>query len=82
MLLDAHNLHIAIKATEELLYDNAFNLENYINTQFGKTLANAEEDTLLNGDGNNKPTGIFREINGGTFLKKLSTIKADQMTVY
>lgn len=40
-ILDAHKLHVAIKVTEELLYDNAFNLENYIIVQFGKALANA-----------------------------------------
>lgn len=48
--LDAYKLHVAIKVTEELLYDNAFGLENYIITQFGKALANAEEDAFLNGD--------------------------------
>lgn len=79
MLLDAHKLHVAIKVTEELLYDSAFNLEAYINEQFGKALANAEEDAFLNGDGNNKPTGIFHETNGGTFLEKVSTIKADDV---
>ena len=51
ILLDAHKLHVAIKVTEELLYDNAFGLENYIITEFGKALANAEEDAFLNGDG-------------------------------
>lgn len=30
--LDAYKLHVAIKVTEELLYDSAFNLENYIIT--------------------------------------------------
>lgn len=79
MLLDAHKLHVAIKVTEELLYDSAFNLENYITEQFGKALANAEEDAFLNGDGNNKPTGIFHETNGGTYLDKVSTIKADDV---
>ena len=34
ILLDAHKLHVAIKVTEELLYDNAFNLEGYILDQF------------------------------------------------
>ena len=29
IFLDAYKLHVAIKVTEELLYDNAFNLENY-----------------------------------------------------
>lgn len=79
MLLDAHKLHVAIKVTEELLYDSAFNLEQYIMTHFGKALANAEEDAFLNGDGNNKPTGIFHETNGGTFLEKVTAIKADDI---
>ena len=63
--LDAYKLHVAIKITEDLLYDNAFNLENYIITQFGKALANAEEDAFLNGDGTGKPTGIFHPTKGG-----------------
>ncbi|MBS4761180.1 phage major capsid protein [Carnobacteriaceae bacterium zg-ZUI252] len=79
ILLDAHKLHVAIKVTEELLYDSAFNLENYITEQFGKALANAEEDAFLNGDGNNKPTGIFHETKGGTFLDKVTAIKADDV---
>ena len=35
IMLDAYKLHVAIKVTEELLYDNAFHLENYIIDQFG-----------------------------------------------
>lgn len=65
ILLDAHKLHVAIKVTEELLYDNAFQLENYIITQFAKALGNAEEDAFLNGDGVGKPLGIFAESGGG-----------------
>ena len=72
ILLDAHKLHVAIKVTEELLYDNAFDLENYIITQFGKALANAEEDAFLNGDGSGKPTGLFAATGGGTVASTLS----------
>lgn len=79
ILLDAHKLHVAIKVTEELLYDSAFNLENYILEQFGKALANAEEDAFLNGDGTGKPTGIFHQTNGGTFLTEATTLKADDI---
>lgn len=79
-ILDAHKLVVAIKVTEELLYDNAFNLENYIITQFGKALANAEEDAFLNGDGSGKPTGIFDKTNGGTLVKTLTAaLKADDL---
>ena len=65
ILLDAHKLHVAIKVTEELLYDNAFDLEGYILDQFSKALGNAEEDAFLNGDGVGKPLGIFATTGGG-----------------
>lgn len=79
VLLDAHKLHVAIKVTEELLYDSAFNLEDYILEQFGKALANAEEDAFLNGDGTGKPTGIFHETNGGTHLTEVTAFKSDDI---
>lgn len=79
-ILDAHKLHVAIKVTEELLYDNVFNLENYIITQFGKALANAEEDAFLNGNGTGKPTGIFDGTGGGHLLTTLTAaLKSDDM---
>ena len=78
--LDAYKLHVSIKVTEELLYDNAFGLENYIITQFGKALANAEEDAFLNGDGKSKPTGIFAATGGGEVANTLTAaIKSDDM---
>lgn len=79
ILLDAHKLHVAIKVTEELLYDNAFNLEDYIITQFGKALANAEEDAFLNGTGTGQPLGLFAETGGGTYLNSVTSIKADDV---
>lgn len=79
VLLDAHKLHVAVKITEELLYDNAFKLENHILDAFGRALANAEEDAFLNGDGTGKPTGIFNKKEGGTFLKEVTGIKSDDL---
>lgn len=78
--LDAYKLHVAIKVTEELLYDAAFGLENYIITQFGKALANAEEDAFLNGDGKGKPTGLFAANGGGQTAGTLTAaIKSDDL---
>lgn len=78
--LDAYKLHVAIKVTEELLYDSSFGLENYIITQFGKALANAEEEAFLNGDGKAKPTGIFDAKAGGQIAGTLtSAIKSDDL---
>lgn len=79
ILLDAHKLHVAVKITEELLYDNAFNLESHIIKKFGEALANAEEDAFLNGDGTGKPTGIFDATGGGTVAKTVSTVKTDDI---
>lgn len=75
VVLDAHKLHVAIKITEELLYDNAFNLESYIIDQFGKAIGNAEEDAFLNGDGKGKPLGILAADGGGQKAVTLDTAK-------
>ena len=80
MILDAYKLHVAIKVTEELLYDSAFPLENYIITEFGKALGNAEEDAFLNGDGKGKPTGIFNATDGGHLAGTLTAaLKSDDL---
>lgn len=80
--LDAHKLHVAVKVTEELLYDNVFNLESYILNKFAKALANAEEDAFLNGDGVGKPLGIFAATGGGEIgvtAASATTITADEI---
>ncbi len=79
ILLDAHKLHVAIKVTEELLYDNAFNLESYIIDMFGKALANAEEDAFLNGSGAGQPLGLFAATGGGTAAISAASLTADDV---
>lgn len=80
VLLDAHKLHVGIKATDELLYDEAFNIESYITRKFASALANAEENAFLNGTGTTQPTGIFHETKGGTLAGTLTAaIKGDDI---
>ena len=81
IMMDAYKLHVAIKVTEELLYDAAFNLEGYIIDNFGKALANAEEDAFLNGDGKGKPMGIFDTKQGGQYgtTTSAAAISADDI---
>ena len=78
ILMDAYKLHVAIKITEDLLYDNAFGLESYIIDQFGKAIGNAEEDAFLNGDGKHKPTGLFTSAKVGV-TTSTANISADDM---
>lgn len=64
--LDAHKVVVAVKVTEELLYDNAYDLQGHLIESFGRAEDAAEEDKFLNGDGNGHPTGIYDSTNGGT----------------
>ena len=73
IILDAHKLHVAIKVTEELLYDSAFPLEQYILDAFTKALANAEEDAFINGTGTGQPLGILAATGGAQVGKTLES---------
>ena len=81
VILDAYKLHVAVKVSEELLYDNAFNLETYLLNSFAKALGNAEEEAFLTGDGKNKPTGILNATGGGEVgvTTVADSIKADEV---
>lgn len=59
--LEAHKLQVGVKVTNELLYDNAFDLETYIINEFTQAISNAEEDAFLNGAASDtsRPTGLF-----------------------
>ena len=80
--LDAHKVHVGILVTEELLADNAFNLESYILEQFGLAIANAEEDAFINGTGTGQPTGFLTTLAADTdaFIQtKGADISADDV---
>jgi HK97 family phage major capsid protein len=82
VLLDAHKLHVAIKVTEELLYDSKFNLETFIINAFSKALANAEENAFINGTGSGQPLGILAATGGadvGVTTASSTAITADEI---
>lgn len=63
-ILDAYKLSVAVKVSEELLADNAYDLEGFLIRAFGRAIANAEEEAFLTGDGISKPTGILHATKG------------------
>ena len=65
VILDAYKLSVAVKVSEELLADNAYDLESFLINAFGKAIANAEEEAFIIGDGNAKPTGLLHATKGG-----------------
>lgn len=63
--IDAFKLTDLIRVSTELLQDSAFDLENYIGTEFARAFGIAEEQAFCVGTGSGQPTGIFTA-NGGT----------------
>jgi HK97 family phage major capsid protein len=60
-LMEAHKVGRICKVSEELLYDNAYNLEQWLIATFGYTNGLAMETAYIDGDGSGKPKGFLRE---------------------
>jgi hypothetical protein len=45
--------------TQQLLDDNAFDLENWLITELGDAFGDAEADAFINGNGVTQPRGLF-----------------------
>lgn len=79
IILGAHKLTTIIKVSEELLQDAFFNLQGYLARNFGKRFGLAEEEAYINGDGNEKPTGILPDSQFGVDAGMATAIGADKL---
>ncbi|WP_069649644.1 phage major capsid protein [Caloranaerobacter ferrireducens] len=77
--IKAYKLTRIIKVTEELLNDSAFDLENYLVNEFARSIAKAEESAFINGDGTDKPEGVFVGADVGVTAASSSAITADEI---
>lgn len=80
--LSAFKLGTFLKISEELLNDAAFNVEQYLASEFARRIGAAEEEAFLVGDGKGKPTGIFNPTGGaetGVTSAKPTDINADEL---
>ena len=80
--LSAYKLGTFLKISEELLNDAAFNVEQYLASEFARRIGAAEEEAFLIGDGAGKPTGIFAATGGGqsaVTTAKPTDITADEL---
>jgi HK97 family phage major capsid protein len=59
LALGANKATTKIIVSSELLEDSAFNLGQYLATEFGERLAVLEETAFMRGDGTGKPQGIL-----------------------
>lgn len=79
--LDAYKLVVAVKVTEELVYDNAYDLVGYLQRAFASAISNKEEEAFMVGTAaGSMPTGIFDATAGGNPYKTLTaSLKADDI---
>ena len=81
-VIGAYKLGTAIRISEELMNDSAFNMESYIADVFGRRLGAKEEEAFLVGDGNKKPTGVFNIAESGVEASSLKITFDDVMDLY
>ncbi|MBO8158835.1 phage major capsid protein [Thermosyntropha sp.] len=77
--LGAHKVGTLIKVSEELLQDSAFNLEQYIASEFARRIGRAEEAAFVNGDGSGKPSGVIGSAQVGVTAAATNAITADEI---
>lgn len=57
-------LAATIRISSELIKDSQIDLEKYLADTFVDRLAETEEETFINGDGVDKPTGLMQSLYG------------------
>lgn len=80
--LSAHKLGRMIRISSELLHDSAFDLAAYIAHDFARSAGAAEENAILNGDGDHKPTGLLHATLGaqlGVTTAATTAITGDEL---
>lgn len=80
--LGAHKLATLVKVSDELLYDSAFDLENFIAAQFARRISEKEEAAFISGNGSSKPTGILDDTAGaqlGVTAASSTALTADEL---
>lgn len=79
VVIGAHKTGGIIKVSEELLEDNAFNLEMHLENKIITGFDVVEEQAFLTGDGTGKPTGIVTSASAGVTAASATAITSDEV---
>lgn len=79
VVIGAHKTGGIIKVSEELLEDNAFNLEMHLENKIITGFDVVEEQAFLTGDGTGKPTGIVTSASAGVAAASATAITSDEV---
>ncbi len=80
--LGAHKLATAIRISQELLQDSAFDMASFIIHEFQRRAGAAEEEAIISGDGSHKPIGLLHDSLGaqvGVTTASATAITADEL---
>ena len=80
--LGAHKLATAIRISQELLQDSAFDMASFITHEFQRRAGAAEEEAIIAGDGSHKPIGLLHATLGaqvGVTTASSTAITTDEM---
>lgn len=77
--IGSHKLGKIIQVSEELLHDSEFDVTGLIATSFARSFAEAEENAFINGDGDDKPTGVLTSAQVGITTAAATAITADEL---
>ena len=78
-LISAYKLAQLTLASDELLEDSAFDLEQYILDAAVDNISSAEEETFIKGDGIKKPLGLIHQASVGAVTADSKTVDVDDM---
>jgi HK97 family phage major capsid protein len=68
-----------VRASEELLQDEAFDFESYLAMTFGRAFGILEETAFVNGSGSAQPTGVIRSSTTGATAAATNAITFDEL---
>ncbi len=79
LTVDAYKVGGILKISEELLYDNTYNLEGRLSRDFTNAARDASEAAFVAGDGNKKPRGLILDAEVGVTSTNTDAVTFDEI---
>ena len=79
LTVDAYKVGGILKISEELLYDNTYNLEDRLSRDFTNAARDASEAAFVAGDGNQKPRGLILDAEVGITAATADAVTFDEI---
>jgi len=75
----AYKAATLVKVSDELLADNAFDLEGYLSSEFGRRIGKLEEAAFVDGDASSKPKGVIYNSGVGVTAASATAVTAAEL---